>query len=99
MNSPHASLHHDSQEPVPQESITEALALFNLTPPLSQQALSQRYQDLLLTWHPHRYANITNNPSQYMHMYKKGEVTTKKIRLAHDVLKKWLDHHPAAAED
>ena len=82
-----------------QDPIQQALKLFNLTPPFSPTTLYQRYQDLLLTWHPHRYANMTNNPSKYMKMYKKGEAMTKEVRSAYQVLKNWLEHQPATSAE
>jgi len=90
MSSTASSPENEDQDSSIQEPITEALALFDLTPPFSSTTLYQRYQDLLLTWHPHRYANMTNNPTKYMKMYKKGEAMTKEIRSAYTVLKEWL---------
>lgn len=81
------------------EPIAKALALFELTPPFSSTALYQRYQDLLLTWHPHRYANMTNNPSKYMKMYKKGEAMTKEVRSAYQTLKEWIEHKAASPSE
>ena len=88
----------NSQSPI-QEPITQALTLFDLTPPFSQTVLYQRYQDLLLTWHPHRYANMTNNPSKYMKMYKKGEAMTKEVRSAYQILKDWSENNMASSQD
>lgn len=74
------------------ESFQKALDLFKLALPLESATLHQRYQELLVTWHPHRYANMTNNPSKYMQMYKKGEAMTKEVRAAYKVLKDWLEN-------
>lgn len=73
-----------------QDHIDQALALFSLTPPVSRQQLDEKRRELLATWHPHRYANLTNNPRRYMQMYKKGEVMTKEIQAAYDLLVAWL---------
>lgn len=81
--------HHD---PLSDESFAKALALFNLTPPLDPATLDHRYQELLVTWHPPRYANLTNNPTKYMQMYKKGEAMTKEIQAAYTVLKEWMEN-------
>ena len=89
MNSPTAS--KENPKSPPDESIKKALELFKLSPPLDSATLDQRYQELLMTWHPHRYANMTNNPSKYMQMYKKGEAMTKEILAAYKMLKEWLD--------
>lgn len=75
------------------EPIAKALELFNLTLPLNSTALYQRYQELLITWHPQRYANMTNNPTKYMQMYKKAEAMTKEVQTAYTLLKEYLEHH------
>ncbi len=76
-----------------EEPVTKALELFNLTLPLHSATLSERYQELLVTWHPHRYANLTNNPSKYMQMYKKAEAMTKDVQAAYTLLKDYLERH------
>ena len=77
-----------------QEAIDQALQLLSLTPPISRQQLDERRLELLSTWHPHRYANLTNNPKRYMQMYKKGEAMTKDIQAAYDLLVAWLQNNP-----
>ena len=74
-----------------QEQIDQALALFSATPPVSRQQLDEKRRELLAMWHPHRYANLTNNPRRYMQMYKKGEAMTKEIQAAYNVLLAWLE--------
>ena len=74
-----------------QEAIDQALQLLSLTPPFSRQQLDEKRRELLATWHPHRYANLTNNPKRYMQMYKKGEAMTKEIQAAYDVVVKWIE--------
>ncbi len=69
-----------------QEDLDQALLLFGLTEPLTREQLEERRRELLATWHPHRYANLTNNPRKYMQMYKKGEAMTKEIQAAYDLL-------------
>lgn len=86
---------NEPPDPVPDESVTHALTLFNLTLPLHPTTLHLRYQELLVTWHPHRCANLTNNPTKYMQMYKKGEAMTKEIQAAYRVLKEWMDRPPS----
>lgn len=76
-----------------QEAIDHALQFLSLTPPISRQQLDERRLELLSTWHPHRYANLTNNPKRYMQMYKKGEVMTKDIQAAYDLLVAWLQNN------
>ena len=77
-------------EGVKQEDVDRALQVFGLRPPLTRNLLEQKRRELLLTWHPHRYANLTNNPRKYMQMYRKGEAMTKEIHAAYDVLTTWL---------
>jgi len=78
-------------EGVKQEDVDRALQVFGLRPPLTRNLLEQKHRELLLTWHPHRYANLTNNPRKYMQMYKKGEAMTKKVNAAYELLIAWLD--------
>jgi len=73
------------------DDVTHALQLFSLTLPVTRDQIDARRQELLATWHPHRYANLTNNPRKYMQMYKKGEAMTKDIQAAYEVLIKWLE--------
>ena len=68
------------------ESLAKALALFELTEPFTREDLDRKKQELLLTWHPHRYAMVTNNPRKYMAKYKQGEEMTKEINAAYEVL-------------
>jgi inhibitor of KinA sporulation pathway (predicted exonuclease) len=73
-----------------QEDIDRALHLFGLTEPFTREQLEERRRELLATWHPPRYATLTNNPRKYMQMYKKGEAMTKDIESAYQVLSAWL---------
>ena len=70
--------------------IDRALATFTLVVPFTREALEFRRRELLAVWHPHRYANLTNNPRKYMTMYKKGEAMTKEVEAAYAVLDAWL---------
>ena len=69
-----------------QEDLEKALALFELTEPFTREALDRKKQDLLLTWHPHRYAMVTNNPRKYMAKYTQAEAMTKEINTAYELL-------------
>ena len=71
-------------------TVEQALNLFNLTEPFSQEALQQRYEEARRIWHPSRYAGLTNNPAKYMEMYKKGEAKTKEIQAAYQFLSNHL---------
>jgi len=75
---------------VAQEDIIRALHTFGLTEKPTREQLEARKKELLATWHPHRYANLTNNPRKYMQMYKKGEAMTKEIESAFQILSVWL---------
>ncbi len=68
------------------EDLDKALKLFELTEPFTREALDRKKQELLLTWHPHRYANLTNNPKKYMKMYTQAEAMTREIQAAYEVL-------------
>jgi len=74
-----------------QETVKHALKIFEVHEPLTVDSLNERYRKLLWMWHPHRYANLTNNPRKYMEMYKKGEARTKDVHAAFKVLKAWLE--------
>jgi hypothetical protein len=71
-------------------TMARALQLFDLTQPFSREELLQRYEKARRTWHPARYAGLTNNPGKYMEMYKKGEVKTKEIQDAFQLLVNYL---------
>jgi len=73
------------------EEIERALTVLGLTEPLTRERLEQKHRELLATWHPHRYASLTNNPRKYMHMYKKGEAMTKEVQAAYELLSAWLE--------
>ena len=68
------------------EDLEKALKLFELTEPFTREALDKKKQELLVTWHPHRYAMVTNNPRKYMQMYKQGEAMTKEVNTAYELL-------------
>ena len=67
-------------------TVAEALMLFDLEPPVTPERVEERYQTLRYTWHPPRYANMTNNPKQYMQMYTKAEAMLKEIERAYTTL-------------
>ena len=73
-----------------QEAVARALELFGLTEPVTPEILDARRRALLSTWHPHRYANLTNNPRKYMEKYKKGEAMSKEIEAAYELVAAWL---------
>jgi len=82
----------------PQSPLTfeQALVLFEMIESElhavgSRNRLEEKRETLLLTWHPARYANLTNNPKKYMKMYKQGESMTKEIRAAFELLAKRLE--------
>jgi len=81
----------DQAQPESPVTFERALVLFELTEvdlhaSDSRNRLDQKRRQLLLTWHPHRYANLTNNPKKYMKMYKQGEAMTKEIQAAYGLL-------------
>ena len=76
-----------------QDDIAKALELFGLTHPVTRQELEHKRQELLATWYPPRFANLTNNPRRYMEMYKKAEVQTEEIRKAYKVVMAWMESY------
>ena len=76
---------------LPSTDIAEAVDLFKLNTPFTQEALTQRYEEARRIWYPSRYAGLTNNPGKYMEMYKKGEAKTKEIHTAYQLLLTYLN--------
>ena len=74
-----------SDEAIPNE-IVHALELLELTLPTTKEALDRAKRVQLYNWEPARYANLTNNPKQYMQNYKKAEDMTKRINAAYALL-------------
>ena len=68
------------------KEIAHALEILDLTLPTTQEELERAKRVQLYTWDPARYANLTNNPKQYMKNYKKAEEMTKKIEAAYSLL-------------
>ncbi len=77
-------------KPSPPTTVEEALKVFDLTRPFTRESLTQNYEKARRTWHPARYAGLTNNPGKYMEMYKKGEAKTKEIQAAYQLLLNYL---------
>jgi hypothetical protein len=75
-------------------SVVAALQVLGLDLPVSLEQLEIKRKELLHTWDPSRYANLTNNPKQYMQSYKEAEGMTKKIEAAYSVLSTWLASSP-----
>ena len=69
-----------------EELLTKALELFTLTQPYTRDQLNQRREQLLHTWTPRRFANLTNNPKKYMQAYKKAEEMTRQIESSYALL-------------
>ena len=72
------------------QRVADALKTLGLDLPVSQQQLEIKRKELLSTWDPSRYANLTNNPKKYMQSYKEAEEMTKKIESAYSLLSSWL---------
>ncbi len=68
------------------KEVAHALEILGLTLPTTKENLEQARRVQLYTWNPSRYANLTNNPKQYMKNYKKAEKMTKKIEAAYRLL-------------
>lgn len=74
-----------ADDAVPQE-IVRALEILELTLPVTSDALDRAKRVQLYNWDPARYANLTNNPTQYMTAYKKAEEMTKVVEAAYALL-------------
>ena len=72
------------------QRVADALKTLGLDLPVSQQQLEIKRKELLQIWDPPRYANLTNNPKQYMQSFKEAEEMTKKIESAYSLLASWL---------
>lgn len=75
------------------DDVQQALAVLGLTQALDRETLEQKRRELLHTWNPRRYANLTNNPKKYMQMFKQAEDMTKKIEAAYGTIGAWLSAH------
>ncbi len=73
-----------------QNTLAHALEVLGLQLPATREQLDQKRRELLHTWHPPRYANLTNNPHKYTQMYKQAEEMTKKIEAAYALLVDWF---------
>lgn len=69
-----------------EELLTKALELFTLTQPYTREQLDQKREELLHTWTPRRFANLTNNPKKYMQAYTKAEEMTRQIESSYALL-------------
>ena len=80
-----------------EELLTKALELFTLTQPYTREQLNQKREELLHTWTPRRFANLTNNPKKYMQAYKKAEDMTRLVEASYALLSTLVapddDHH------
>jgi hypothetical protein len=72
------------------QRVADALKTLGLDLPVSQAQLEIKRKELLHTWDPSRYANLTNNPKQYMQSFKQAEEMTRKIESAYSLLTSWL---------
>jgi preprotein translocase subunit Sec63 len=68
------------------KEIAHALEILGLTLPTTQEDLERAKRVQLYNWNPSRYANLTNNPKQYMKNYKHAEEMSKKVEAAYALL-------------
>ena len=68
------------------DTLAKAMELFTLTLPVTREQLDQKREQLLHTWTPRRFANLTNNPKKYMQAYKKAEEMTRLIESSYALL-------------
>ena len=69
-----------------EELLNKALELFTLTQPYTREQLDEKREQLLHTWTPRRFANLTNNPKKYMQAYTKAEEMTRQIESSYALL-------------
>ncbi len=60
--------------------------IFELEQPVTPERVEERYHSLRHTWHPQRYANMTNNPKKYTKMYQQAEGMMQDIERAYETL-------------
>jgi len=72
------------------DDLNQALETLGLALPVSLEQLIATRRELLHTWDPARYANLTNNPKKYMRMFKQAEEMTRRIEAASQVVNEWL---------
>lgn len=72
------------------DDLNQALETLGLARPVSLDQLIAKRRELLHTWDPARYANLTNNPKKYMRMFKQAEEMTRRIEAASQVVNEWL---------
>lgn len=71
---------------ITEKDVMHALEILGLTLPTTQEELERAKRVQLYNWNPSRYANLTNNPKQYMKNYKKAEEMIKKVEAAYALL-------------
>ena len=69
-----------------EELLNKALELFTLTQPYTREQLDRKREELLHTWTPRRFANLTNNPKKYMQAYTKAEEMTRRVESSYALL-------------
>ena len=84
--------------PIP-PPVADALKILGLDLPVSQEQLDIKRKELLHTWFPDRYANLTNNPKKYMQMFKQAEEMTRKVEAAYPLLCAWIKYSDAQLPD
>ena len=70
--------------------LNKALQLFTLTLPYTREQLDHTRVQLLHTWNPQRYANLTNHPKKYMQAYKQAEEMTRRIESSYALLSAFI---------
>jgi hypothetical protein len=71
-------------------AVADALKTLGLELPVSHEQLEIKRKELLQSWDPPRYANLTNNPKKYMQSFTEAEEMTKKIDDAYARVLTWL---------
>jgi Mg-chelatase subunit ChlI len=80
------------------KEVAHALEILELALPVTSEDLERARRVQLYNWNPARYANLTNNPKQYMQAYKKAEEMTRTIEAAYALLAAVLVPDEASAD-
>jgi hypothetical protein len=71
---------------ITEQDVAHALEVLGLTLPITTEDLERAKRVQLYNWNPTRYANLTNNPKQYMQQFRKAEEMTRTVEAAYALI-------------
>jgi hypothetical protein len=71
---------------ITEQDVAHALEVLGLTHPITTEDLERAKRVQLYNWNPTRYANLTNNPKQYMQQFRKAEEMTRTVEAAYALI-------------